>query len=64
MDPLACWLAPAGFQSLIDWTGYQIDGGSAEYTVAEANRVLDDPRGGVEGARLLGPAPDPPARAL
>ena len=65
MDPLACWLAPAGFQSLIDLTGYQIDGGSAEYTGAEANRVLDDRRGGrVEGAALPVPAPDSPAHAL
>jgi len=65
MDLSGCWVAPAGFQSLIDLTGHPIDGGSAEYTGAEANRVLDDRRGGrVEGAALPVPAPDSPAYAL
>jgi len=49
---------------LIDLTGTQIDAGSAEYTGAEANRVPDDRRGGIEGAALPVPAPDSPAYAL
>jgi len=64
MDLSGCWVAPAGFQSLIDLTGTQIDAGSAEYTGAEANRVPDDRRGGIEGAALPVPAPDSPAYAL
>ena len=65
MDLSGCWVAPAGFQSLIDLTGTQIDAGSAEYTGAEANRVPDDRRGGgVEGAAFAVPLPDSPAHAL
>ena len=65
MDPSGCRAVPAGFQSLIDLTGYQIDRRYAEYTVADAIRALDDLRGGgVEGAALLVPAPSSPAHAL
>ena len=56
-----CRYCRAGRENLCDrarFTGYQIDGGYAEYAVADANRALASLRGGrVRGAAVLVPSP-------